>query len=104
MQVWHGAEATPSPVSWTCNPTGLDTGQVDDQWPGPERRRRSEIWVFARHEGADISTGWTFRVVPLWWLNKFDYRKVNLAKLSDWRPVGTAALADTIREALSRHP
>jgi hypothetical protein len=102
-QLWHDDETTPSPAKWECRPTTRDIIE-NGRWETKGPSRWSIMWVFARHEGRIVDGGWTFRVVPRWWLDKHGSQSVTPGVLRYFPAVETRRLVDTIRSTPLRDP
>jgi len=103
-QYWHAPTDKPSVAKWECPPTLREVHDPDNgQWAGPAPRRWSDVWVFARHEGKDITAGWRFHAVPRWWLDERSKNSIREAELSKAWPSCSSDDLGAIIVALPLH-
>ena len=90
----------PSPAKWSVPPHYAWNHEAEEWHPG-DRKRWATVYVLARHEGFDHLLGWTFFVVPCWWLDSRTTVTVTGASLrrAGWGPHPREDLPDAVRAA-----
>ncbi len=98
FQYWHAPDSRPSPATWDCAPRVRDAqDEATGGWVKVGPRRWSQIWIFARHEGRDVALGWSFHVVPRWWLDKRRLNTVTSKSLrAKWPSCSAEQLASVV--------
>lgn len=87
----------PSAEVWRV-PAHYAWDEVANDWHPGERRRWTDVYVLARHEGFDHLQGWSFYVAPCSWLNTRHAETVTGATLrrAAWGPHLLSELATSI--------
>jgi len=95
----------PSPAKWTVPPHYAWNHEAGDWHPG-EKTRWAKVYVLARHEGFDHLSGWTFYVVPCWWLDARTSVSVTGASVrsAGWGPHDRAGVPEAVRAAAASSP
>lgn len=89
-----------SPEKWRVAPH-YAWDHFADEWHPGDRKRWANVYVLARHEGFNHSTGWSFFVVPCWWLDSRASMTVTGTSLraAGWGPHDPKDLPAAVRAA-----
>jgi hypothetical protein len=95
----------PSAEKWEVRPHyGWD--EDAGAWHPGDRKRWARVYVLARHEGFSHLEGWSFYVVPCWWLDGRNAVTVTGGGLrtAGWGPHSADELPDVVRERAATTP
>lgn len=98
-------ESKPSPGKWSV-PTHFAWDHDNDDWHPGEKQRWAQVYVLARHEGFDHRLGWSFYVVPCWWLDQRGSATVTESGLraAGWVAVSEVELPGAVSSAAASTP